>query len=149
MSRNADLYTQDFYTWTQITADLIRAGKWGDLDPESLAEEVESLGISDKRTITNQLIRLLLHLLKWRSQPQMRLLGHSWQDSISDARRMIALTLDDSRSLRDYPDTRLAFAYQHARRDAARETGLPLATFPDVCPWPLEQVLGDDFWPEP
>jgi hypothetical protein len=33
-------------------------------------------------------------------------------------------------------------------RDAADETGLPLATFPEACPWPLAQVLDEDFWPE-
>ena len=44
MSTNAELYEQDFYAWTQATAALIRAGKWYDLAPEALAEEVESLG---------------------------------------------------------------------------------------------------------
>ncbi|HSF33510.1 MAG TPA: DUF29 family protein [Candidatus Tectomicrobia bacterium] len=33
-------------------------------------------------------------------------------------------------------------AYPLARRDAAKETGLPLATFPEACPWPVAQVLG-------
>ena len=33
MSRNGDLYTEDFYTWTQTTAALIRAGQWQDLTP--------------------------------------------------------------------------------------------------------------------
>jgi hypothetical protein len=35
-----------------------------------------------------------------------------------------------------------------ARRDAADETGLPLATFPEACPWPIAHVLDEDFWPE-
>jgi hypothetical protein len=35
-----------------------------------------------------------------------------------------------------------------AREDAADETGLPLATFPEVCPWTPAQVLDVDFWPE-
>jgi uncharacterized protein YbaP (TraB family) len=30
----------------------------------------------------------------------------------------------------------------------AEETGLPLATFPETCPWGLAQVLDEDFWPE-
>jgi hypothetical protein len=33
MSRNRDLYEQDFYTWTQTTGTPIRAGKWQDLKP--------------------------------------------------------------------------------------------------------------------
>jgi hypothetical protein len=52
------------------------------------------------------------------------------------------------RTLHGYPAERLATAYRHAREDAADETGLPLATFPEACPWPLAQVLDEDFWPE-
>ena len=43
MGTNAELYTRDFFEWTQTTAALIRAGKWYDIAPEALAEEVESL----------------------------------------------------------------------------------------------------------
>jgi hypothetical protein len=141
-------YDTDFYTWTQEQAALLRAGHVQACDLENLAEEVESLGASDKRLITSQLVRLLTHLLKWCYQPSHRQEGHSWQDSISDARRMIALTIDDSPSLQAYPGARLAFAYQHARRSAQRGTRLALATLPETCPWMLEQVLDDDFFPE-
>ena len=41
-----------------------------------------------------------------------------------------------------------ARAYPRARRQAARETGLPLALFPQACPWTPEQVLDADFWPD-
>jgi hypothetical protein len=50
--------------------------------------------------------------------------------------------------LQDYPAQYLATAYRHAREDAADATGLPLATFPEVYPWTVEQVLDEDFWPE-
>jgi hypothetical protein len=49
VGNNAELYEQDFFAWTQTTAALIRAGKWHDLDRETLAEEVESLGTSQYR----------------------------------------------------------------------------------------------------
>ncbi len=52
------------------------------------------------------------------------------------------------RSLHSYPAERLADGYRHARGDAAIDTELPLATFPEVYPWPVEQVLAEDFWPE-
>ena len=29
-----------------------------------------------------------------------------------------------------------------------RQTGLPLATLPETCPWTVAQVLDADFWPE-
>jgi len=40
-------------------------------------------------------------------------------------------------------------AWRKARRNASRQTGLPVATFPEACPWPLEQILAHDFCPEP
>ena len=39
MGTNAELYEQDFFAWTQTTAALIRAGKWHEVDPASVAEE--------------------------------------------------------------------------------------------------------------
>ena len=55
MSTNAALYAQDFYTWTQTTAAAIRAGEWQDLDAEMIAEEIESLGISQEHALPSSL----------------------------------------------------------------------------------------------
>ena len=41
----------------------------------------------------------------------------------------------------------LSAAYPSARETASAETRLPLATFPEACPWTVEQALRDDFWP--
>ena len=72
MHTNGELYEQDFYAWTQTTADLIRAGKWDDLDREALAEEIESLGKSQYRELGSRLDVLVMHLLKWCYQPRER-----------------------------------------------------------------------------
>ena len=77
MHPNTALYEQDFYTWTQTTAALIRAGKWTDIDSESLAEEVESLGARDLREMRRRFKRLLTHLLKWQYQPRRQ--SRSWR----------------------------------------------------------------------
>jgi hypothetical protein len=137
-------YDADFYRWTQTQAAALRAKDFAALDLENLAEEIESLGRSDRRAIVSHLERLLLHLLKWREQPQGR--GPSWRSTIRHARREIAKLVAESPSLHDYPRQMMA-AYRHAREDAADETGLPLATFPEACPWAPEQVLDADFWP--
>lgn len=139
-------YDTDFYAWTQAQAAAIRAQEWKTLDREHLAEEIESLGIADEHAITRHLQRLLLHLLKWRYQPTHR--TPSWRRTIRQARDAIADRVDRSHSLRDYPAQRVPLAYRRARRDAADETGLPLTTFPEACPWPVAQVLDEDFWPE-
>ena len=138
-------YDTDFYQWTQTQAAALRAKDVAALDLDNLAEEIESLGRSDRRAIVSHLERLLLHLLKWRNQPHGR--GPSWRSTIRHARREIAKLLAESPSLHYYPARQVAAAYRHARKDAVDETGLPQATFPEACPWAPEQVLEADFGP--
>ena len=142
-------YDTDFYAWTQAQAAALRAKKWLALDVDNLAEEIESLGRSDRRAITHQLERLLLHLLKWVYQPDQRARrGRGWRGSVRQARTAIADLLEESPSLRDYPAQRVALAYRRARQQSAIQTGLPLATFPETRAWSSAQLLDEDFWPE-
>lgn len=43
------LYDSDFYRWTVEQGERLRLGRWGGLDIENLAEEIEALG-SQKRS---------------------------------------------------------------------------------------------------
>jgi flagellar biosynthesis/type III secretory pathway protein FliH len=140
-------YETDFYAWTQAQATALRAKDWPALDVDNLAEELEGMARSDRRALGNHLKNLLLHLLKWTYQPDKR--GPSWQDSIEEAREAIEDLLEESRASME-AETQRQFAkqYARARRKASRETGLALATFPEVCPRPVAQVLDEDFWPE-
>jgi Domain of unknown function DUF29 len=138
-------YDTDFYAWTQAQAAALRDGKWDTLDRANLAEEIESLGRSERFAIESHLQNLLTHLLKWRYDPANGP-RRGWRITIRNARLDIAKrTLGH---LQHYPSQYLATAYRHAREDAADETDLPLATFSEACPWPIEQVLDKDFWPE-
>ncbi len=84
-------YATDLSLWARETADLIREGRWQNIDLEHLVEELEDLGKSEKRGIASQLVRLLIHLLKWEYQPQRR--SDSWLDSITDSRLQIELAI--------------------------------------------------------
>jgi hypothetical protein len=149
MSHNTDLYTQDFYTWCLDQAALLTARDADAIDWDNLAEEMRGLARSEKRALHSFLRGLLMHLLKWQYQPTMRQTGHSWAYSIRNGRREVRDLLEDEPGLTHVLDATLLRAYAYAREDAAHETGMPLATFPESCPWTLEQVLDDDFWPEP
>lgn len=148
MRTKSTLYEQDFYTWTQEQAALLRGGAVQELDLPNLAEEIASLGISQKHALASHLRNLVMHLLKWHYQPSGRLTGHSWQSSIINARDEIAIILEDFPSYWDLVPALLARRYPAARRLAQTETGLPLATFPEHCPWDYEHVLDHDFWPD-
>jgi hypothetical protein len=89
-----------------------------------------------------------MHLLEWRYQPEGHVDSHGWEDTIWHQRTQLTLLLEESPSLRRELPARLARHYPLARRDAAREIRLPLATFPDTYPWTIKQILDEDFWPE-
>jgi hypothetical protein len=69
-------YNKDFYAWLMKNADLLRQHKFNEVDIEHVAEELESMGKSEKRELTSRLTVLLAHLLKWKFQPALR--SRSW-----------------------------------------------------------------------
>ncbi|NMQ17854.1 DUF29 domain-containing protein [Candidatus Competibacter phosphatis] len=137
-------YETDFYLWTQQQAALLRQGSLSAVDAANLAEEIESMGKSDRRAVWSHLANILLHLLKWRYQPERR--GSSWTDSIENGREQIDWLIKDSPSLRPKLPAFVEEVYPRARQKASRETGLPLVTFPEQCPFTVEQVTSD-WWP--
>lgn len=149
LSRN---YDSDFAGWAMGQAELARQAGGQGLDLPNLAEELESLGKSQRQKRDSHLRILLLHLLKWRYQPDRR--SQSWRESIVNSRREIedvsemSPSLDLISSRRDDPDAVLTKQYDRARRDAARETGLPIGTFPEKCPFALDDILDLDFLPD-
>jgi hypothetical protein len=145
MSKNISFYENDFYAWTQNTAELLRQGRLQEIDIEHIAEELESMGKRDKREIISRLSILLMHLLKWQFQPGFR--GASWQNTIIEQRQQVQLILEDSPSLKHQVEEKITKAYQSALRKAVNETGLPLSHFPQICPYTLEQMLDDNFYP--
>ena len=106
MPRNRVEYEEDFYAWTIEQARLLRSGELSSVDVANLAEEIESLGRSDRRAIESRLTVLLMHLLKWRIQSKMR--SQSWSGTIREQRQRIEKLLRESPSLRPAIDEVLA-----------------------------------------
>ena len=140
-----DRYEDDLAAWAENNAALLRQGRLAEIDIDNIAEELEDLGKSERRALASHLRNLILHLLKWEFQPSRRC--PSWQTSIYNARREIALILADSPSLAGRVPELIAQEYPSARRLAAIETRLPEERFPDACPCTPEQVVDDVFWP--
>lgn len=141
----ASLYEEDFYQWSMKTAELVRHGRFAEIDAENLAEELESLGRSEKREFLNHLKVLLIHLLKW--QYQLRRRSESWRSTIITQRSDITTLLEDNPSFRNQGPDVLKRAYIIARKDTARETHIDIKLYPETCPYTYEQVMDDDFWP--
>lgn len=90
---------------------------------------------------------LTRHLLKWAYQPERRQTRRSGQHTGFEQRRRIRRLLRDSPSLRRQVSALIEEEYPSICRQTAMETGLPLETFPETCPWTSEQVLDETFWP--
>src|SRR3989442_14660363 len=137
MHTNGELYEQDFYSWTQTTADLIRAGKWDDLDREALAEEIESLGKSQYRELGSRLDVLVMHLLKWCYQPRER--SGSRRSTIRTQRRELRRLLQQNPRLRPLIASVMADSYAVGRLDGSGDTGLAVPPPPNGRPWTAHQ----------
>lgn len=142
---NSGLYDRDFYAWANEQAALLRAGKLSAADVEHIAEEIESMGRSEKRELVNRLTVLLLHLLKWRFQPERR--GKSWRTTIRVQRDDLSDHLRDNPSLKAKLGEAMADAYRKAVIVASDETDLPEELFPTTCPWPVDLIMDGNFWP--
>ncbi len=142
----ATLYDTDFNLWIEQTVHQLKKGDLQSLDLENLIEEIESMGRSDKREVYSRLKVLLIHLLKWKYQPEKR--GSSWQNTIDEQRDQLGLILQDSPSLNPHLKNIFDDCYSKARRGAAQETNLPPSIFSTDCPFALEEILNAEFFPD-
>lgn len=141
-------YEKDILAWANEQAGYIRAGRFDLVDAEHLAEEIETMGKSEKRALASSMLVLLMHLLKWQYQPDRR--SASWNQSIKVQRDEIQYDLKDIPSLKTlFKDEEWQkIVWRKARLEASKETGLGLNVFPDACPWSMTDVLKDDWLPE-
>ncbi|TXI94173.1 MAG: DUF29 domain-containing protein [Neisseriales bacterium] len=139
------LYEKDFYAWTQEQANFLKQKDFDKLDLLHLMDEVESMGNQNKTELKNRLAVLLMHLLKWKFQPELK--SNSWYLTIANQRLDIADLIDDNPSLKHFLPELFDKAYAKAVTKANIETGIKKSAFPDKCEWSIEQVLNEEFFP--
>ena len=142
----SDLYTRDFYAWTQESARLLQEKRFSELDVQHLIEEIQSMGASERRELLNRLEVLLIHLLKWHYQPVWR--GQGWQLTLKEQRRKLARLLLENPSLKALLQQAILDAYGDAVLSAAKETGLAESTFPTQCPYTEAQIFDMGYYPD-
>jgi Domain of unknown function DUF29 len=147
MRTNSDLYKQDLARWGQETAALLRAGRLREVDLAAVAEELDSLGRGDKHRLWQHLRDLCVWFMAWNYAVGQRLAHPHWYVRIVNERVGIQVIVGCSPSLRPTLAEDLAGAWAHGREAASEETGLPMETFPEACPWTAAQVIHSCFWP--
>src|SRR6266480_3382791 len=64
---------------------------------EGIQELIDALSRAEKRALRSQLMRLMAHIIKWKTQPEKR--SRSWRQTIRNAREEIAESQEDTPSL--------------------------------------------------
>ncbi|HAT4500974.1 hypothetical protein CBW22_02535 [Pantoea sp. VS1] len=139
-------YEADVVAWAQEQAALLRTGRFSEIDVANIAEEIEDVGKSEKRELARRMAVLLAHLLIWKFQPGCR--GSSWQRTIKEHRKALALHIKGTPSLKTALSDRdwIAAVWADAVSSATQETQLDV--FPEDCIWDMGQILSQKFYPD-
>jgi hypothetical protein len=150
------LYDEDFLAWSKEQAEALRSAGRGrsnlNLDWENLAEEIESLGTSQKAALFSQMRRIVRHLIKLQFSPAQNP-RRGWFETVNDARGEIEDLFRSSPSLKNDARDAVAMANRLGARQAIRD----LENFAELDPAPLarlratiytaEQILDEDWFP--
>jgi hypothetical protein len=148
------LYEEDYYAWTKDQAAKLRALTAArvnsTLDPENLAEEVESLGRSELNVVRSQVRRIIEHLLKLEYSPVQERRA-DWRHSVNQARDEVEDHV--TASMRPDVEAELPKLFGRGRRDATlalEKHGERAAAkgLPRTCPYSFDQIISHDWFPQ-
>jgi hypothetical protein len=142
--RQLPSHDHDFYAWAMETAKALRKRYFKYIDWDSIAEEIEDMGRSEKRALRNHIAILMTHLLKWIYQPELTP-NKSWALTIKEQRRQIDQLLQDNPSLKSHLPEISVLAYEDAVLKAAKETDFEEEYFPQTAPWSFETIMDTAF----
>ena len=116
-----ELVFQSPYLAVVKAKQLLQEGKMTEVD-QILENLVESMGRSEKRAVSSQLTGLMLHIIKWKCQPEKR--SASWVISIRSARREITDSQEEMPSLnQEFLESIWDKCFASAKQDARDELG--------------------------
>src|SRR5579885_2523622 len=125
----------------------VTAGIWP-WNYKNPAEELDARAAAERRELLRRLTTLRGHLLKLRYQPRpgserSRLL------TVIRSRTEIDRRLPESPGLKGQLGQFVTQTYSDARRETGIQSGRSRreweALFPELCPWPVELILDEDF----
>lgn len=124
MTGGTSLYEQDFVAWSKQQAEALReaarAGANLPIDWGNLAEEVETLGASERRALHSQIQRIIRHLLKLQYSPASEP-RRGWFETVGDARSEVELVLEMSPSLKNEIQAAIRSETPRGVREAIRD----------------------------
>jgi hypothetical protein len=146
--KNLDsLYEQDILLWSEDTVTKLKARDFDHLDIANLIEEVEALGISQKKELISRLIILLEHLLK-RLYINLPNDYNGWERTIRTQRGELEVLLDAVPSLTTRWEISFDKAWQIALKNVRKEYTEIIFPAEWIYDRSIEQMLNCDFWQE-
>jgi hypothetical protein len=140
-----ELYEIDDYLWLEETIKILKEKKINELDIENLIEELEDLGRERRNKVESLLRQIVIHLLllEYWSQEYQYNAAH-WKAEITEFRFQIDGVL--TQNLQNYLASKFELIYQNSVKYTHIKTNLN--TFPQKCPYTLEQLLDEDWFPQ-
>lgn len=138
------LYEKDLLIWSEQQAALLERLAAGErvneaVDWPNLIEEVRDLGLSELRACRSWTALICLHLLKIRTRPADREVGH-WTTEVEAF--LTQLQQHFVPSMRQKVD--VTGHYQKARLSICRRDQELLDAIPETCPFTLEDLLTEE-----
>ncbi|MBF2057517.1 MAG: DUF29 domain-containing protein [Cyanobacterium sp. T60_A2020_053] len=140
-----ELYEIDDYLWIEETINLLKEKRLAELDLDNLIEELEDLGRERKLAMVSLLEQVIIHLLLldyWDVEYDINY--RHWQSEIRSFRRQINKRM--TTNFYNYLDNNLIDSYGYCRKYVVNKSGLD--TFPQQCPYTLEKLLDQDWFPQ-
>ena len=141
-----DLYELDYLAWYEKTLEQLKNNDSNELDLESLSEVLENLVRDTKRSGESYLRQIIIHMLLieyWESEK----INHChWAAEIINFRS--ELETDMTTNFKKHLDLVKENIYQKALKYVTKKTELNKTLFPIQCPYSLEQLLNDDWFPQ-
>ena len=141
--RRIAAYDNDLYAWSQEQAQLLRAGRFSEVDALNVAEEILDVGRNEYDKLESALTVLVTHMLKWDYQPERR--SRSWEATIIEQRKRVERQLRDNPSLKSRREEAVRDSYELGRLRASAETDKDMADFPESCPYDWDAILHREF----
>lgn len=124
-------YQKDLYAWSKQQSILLMQKDFAHIDFTNVAEEILSLGKSEKRALESYLVVWLKHEIKTKFQQDKA--TRSWALSIKHSINQCKKILRDNPSLKPELPNLINDAYETARIEAVIETNLDEREIPQVC----------------
>ncbi len=146
-NRLQKLYEIDDYLWLQETLKLLKNNDFNSLDLENLIEELEGLGKNSFNKVRSLLRQIIIHLLLLEHWQEEYALNHRhWMGEIIAFRDDLNNNL--TTTLNNKLNQELESIYNVSRRVVIQKTGLHQKLFLAHCPYSLEQLLNDTWYPK-